>query len=90
MTVNATDLFERYLYAESEDLDDHLADSLPTLAISEIAFGQTVNFPISNADNVTLAGNVSTSGGSGAGEGSQEAAGVKSTFSFLLTFTVYP
>ena len=54
VTVNATDLFERYLY--EEEYDEYMDNSLPNIHVSEIAFGQTINFPINNAENVTLAG----------------------------------
>ena len=63
--VNATDLFERYLYAE--EVDDVIEASLPTLEISEIEFGQTIECPLTLADNVILSGNVSTSNGTGDG-----------------------
>ena len=40
MRVNATDLFERYMYDES--YDDVIEPSLPTLEITEISFAQTI------------------------------------------------
>ena len=40
MRVNATDLFERYMYDEL--YDDVIEPSLPTLEITEISFAQTI------------------------------------------------
>ena len=40
MRVNATDLFERYMYDEA--YDDVIEPSLPTLEITEISFAQTI------------------------------------------------
>lgn len=54
MTINATDLFERYLY--DEEYDDVIDSGLPTLEISEISFAQTIDCPITNADNVVISG----------------------------------
>eukprot|EP00095_Tigriopus_kingsejongensis_P005439 maker-scaffold224_size251237-snap-gene-0.18 protein:Tk05439 transcript:maker-scaffold224_size251237-snap-gene-0.18-mRNA-1 annotation:"-like protein subfamily c member 11" len=65
MTIDARDLFERYLY--DEEFDDVIESSLPSLEISEISFGQTIDCPITNADNVVLSGNVATSNGTGHG-----------------------
>lgn len=65
MTINATDLFERYLY--DEEYDDVIDSGLPTLEISEISFAQTIDCPITNADNVVISGNVTTANGNGDG-----------------------
>lgn len=54
VTVNATDLFERYLY--NEELDDVLDTSLPSLEVTEVSLGQTIEMPISNTQKVILAG----------------------------------
>ena len=35
--------------------------------VSEISFGQTIKAPITNTDNVTFSGNVSTRDGTGSG-----------------------
>jgi len=67
MTVNCTDLFERYLYDEEFDDVIDANSGLPSLEITEISFGQTVNCPLSNVDNVVLSGNVSTRSGNGDG-----------------------
>ncbi len=59
--MNATDLFDRYLY-ESEldeaidDLGGGLGGGVPSLEVTEISFGQTVDCPITNSDNVVLSG----------------------------------
>jgi hypothetical protein len=56
MTVNATDLFDRYLYdAEFDDVIDETG-ALPRIEVSEISFGQTIDCPITNSDNVVLSG----------------------------------
>ena len=44
MTVNCTDLFERYLYDEEFDDVIDANSGLPSLEITEISFGQTVNW----------------------------------------------
>ncbi len=71
MTVNATDLFERYLYdAEFDDvMDDEggAAGSIPNLEVTEISFGQSINCPLTNRDNVVVSGSVSTVNGNGNG-----------------------
>jgi len=65
MTINATDLFERYLY--DEGLNDYIDSSIPNLEVSEISFNQTIEAPITNSDKVTLSGNVTTRDGTGSG-----------------------
>jgi len=65
MTINATDLFERYLY--DEGLNDYLDSSIPSLEVSEISFSQTIEAPITNSDKVTLSGHVTTRDGTGSG-----------------------
>jgi len=65
MTINATDLFERYLY--DEWLNDYIDSSVPTLEVSEISFSQTIEAPLTNSDKVTLSGNVHTRDGTGSG-----------------------
>ena len=44
MTVNCTDLFERYLYDEEFDDVIDANSGLPSFEITEISFGQTVNW----------------------------------------------
>ena len=63
--VNATDLFERYLY--EEEVDDVIEHSLPSLEISEISFGQSIDCPLTLNDNVVLGGSVAASNGVGDG-----------------------
>ena len=65
MTINATDLFERYLY--DEGLNEYIESTIPTLEVSEISFNQTIEAPISNSDNAILSGHVSTRDGTGSG-----------------------
>ena len=65
MTINATDLFERYLY--DEGLNDYIDSSIPSLEVSEISFSQTIEAPITNSDKVTLSGHVTTRDGTGSG-----------------------
>merc|ERR1712045_400309 len=63
MRVNATDLFERYMYDEL--YDDVIEPSLPTLEITEISFAQTIEAPLTLTDKFVIAGNVSTHNGKG-------------------------
>jgi len=65
MRVNATDLFERYMYDEL--YDDVIEPSLPTLEITEISFAQTIEAPLTLTDKFVIAGNVSTHNGKGSG-----------------------
>ena len=54
VTVNATDLFERYMYDEA--YDDVIESVLPTLEVTEVTIGQTIEVPITNAHKVVLSG----------------------------------
>ena len=65
MTINATDLFERYMY--DEGLDEYIEQTIPTLEVSEISFSQTIEIPITNSDTTILSGDVSTHDGTGSG-----------------------
>jgi len=67
VAVNATELFERYGFDEELDPVLDAADSLPSIEVTEISFGQTVDCPLTDADNVCLGGNVSTRNGVGGG-----------------------
>lgn len=65
VTVNATDLFERYMYDET--YDDVIEPILPTLVVTEVAIGQTIEVPLTNTNKVILSGNVASQNGSGSG-----------------------
>jgi len=65
MTVNATDLFDRYLY--DEEYDDLIESSLPHLEVSGLSFHQSIDAPLTAEDTATLSGNVNTSNGTGGG-----------------------
>jgi hypothetical protein len=54
VTVNATDLFERYMYDET--YDDVIEPMLPTLEVTEVAIGQTIEVPLTNTNKVILSG----------------------------------
>lgn len=54
MTVNATDIFERYMYDES--YDDVIESNLPTLEVTEVTIGQTIEVPLTNTHKVVLSG----------------------------------
>ena len=58
VTVNATDLFERYMY--DEVYDDVIDPVLPTLEVTEVTIGQTIEVPITNAHKVVLSGGTKT------------------------------
>jgi len=65
MTVNATDLFDRYLY--SSEYDDIVEGDLPQFEVSDIKFEQTIEAPLTPTDTATLSGHVSTKNGTGGG-----------------------
>jgi DnaJ family protein C protein 11 len=65
MTVNATDLFERYMYGV--EYDDVIESTLPTFEVTEVSFAQTIEAPLTNTDKLVLAGNVSAHNGNGSG-----------------------
>ncbi|XP_023330820.1 dnaJ homolog subfamily C member 11 isoform X2 [Eurytemora carolleeae] len=65
MTVNCTDLFDRYLY-ESE-YDDIIDSQLPQFEISKISLFSSIQAPLTTTDTTTLSGNISTSNGRGEG-----------------------
>ena len=65
MSINATELFERYHH--DERYDDVIEATLPSIEVSQITFGQTIEAPLTNTDNLTLSGNVSTQNGRGSG-----------------------
>ena len=56
VTVNATDLFERYMYDET--YDDVIEPMLPTLEVTEVAIGQTIEVPLTNTNKVILSGKI--------------------------------
>ena len=61
LSVNATDLFDRYNYSpeldEAIDAEDAQGGiGIPSMEVTEIAFGQTIDFPLTNSDNVVLSG----------------------------------
>jgi len=65
MTVNATDLFDRYLY---DSTYDELIDSeLPRFEVSKLSLAQSIQAPLTTSDTATLSGNISASNGRGDG-----------------------
>ena len=70
MTVNATDLFDRYLYSSGDQLvifeklesspfleyDDIVEGELPQFEVSEIKFEQSIEAPLTPTDTATLSG----------------------------------
>lgn len=56
MTVNATDIFERYMYDET--YDDVIDPIFPTLEVTEVTIGQTIEVPLTNTHKVVLSGNL--------------------------------
>merc|ERR1712223_2028551 len=65
MRINATDLFERYMY--DEYYDDVIQSSWPTMEVTEISFAQTIDAPLTVTEKLTLSGEVSNSNGRGNG-----------------------
>lgn len=64
-TINATDLFDRYLY--DEVYDEYIDGDLPSFEVSKISLSQSIEAPLSSKDTCTLRGNVNTSNGTGGG-----------------------
>ena len=62
-TINATDLFDRYLY--DEEYDELIDGDLPSFEISKIALSQSIEAPLTAQDTCCLRGSVSTSNGTG-------------------------
>ena len=65
MTVNATDLFDRYLY--QPEFDEYIDSDWPQLEISKISIHQSIQAPLTPRDTCTLSGSVNTSNGTGSG-----------------------
>ena len=63
--INATDLFERYMY--DEIYDDVIEPSLPYLEVTEVSIGQSIEAPLSLTDKLVLSGHVSSYNGKGSG-----------------------
>merc|ERR1719309_251078 len=65
MTINATDLFDRYLY--DSEYDDLIEGDLPHFEVSSMSLSQSIQAPLTTQDTATLSGNLSTSNGTGNG-----------------------
>jgi len=65
MTINATDLFDRYQF--DSEFDELIDSSLPVLEVSEMSLAQSIQAPLTTSDTATLSGNISTSNGTGRG-----------------------
>jgi len=65
MTINATDLFDRYLY--DSEYDDLIEGDLPHFEVSKMSLSQSIQAPLTPSDTATLSGNISTSNGTGSG-----------------------
>jgi len=65
MTVNATDIFDRYLY--EPEYDDYIDSGWPELEISKLSINHSIQAPLTPRDTCTLNGNVFTSNGTGSG-----------------------
>lgn len=65
LTVNATDLFDRYLY--DSEWDEYIDSQLPQFEVSKIGLSSSIQAPLTSTDTATLAGNISTSNGRGDG-----------------------
>lgn len=65
MEVNATDLFDRYMY--DEILDDVIEPSLPHIEVKGISLAQSIECPLTLTDKIVLSGNVNTRNGRGSG-----------------------
>jgi len=65
MTINATDLFDRYLYGS--EYDDLIEGDFPHFEVSRMSLSQSIQAPLTPSDTATLAGNINTSNGTGGG-----------------------
>ena len=65
MTINATDLFDRYLY--DSEYDDLIEGDFPHFEVSKMSLSQSIQAPLTPSDTATLAGNINTSNGTGSG-----------------------
>lgn len=65
MEINATDLFDRYMYDEL--LDDVIEPSLPIIEVKGISLAQSIECPLTLTDKLVLSGNVNTRNGRGSG-----------------------
>jgi len=65
MTINATDLFDRYLY--DSEYDDLIEGELPHFEVSKMSLSQSIQAPLTPTDTATLSGNITTSNGTGSG-----------------------
>merc|ERR1719481_213317 len=65
MSINATDLFDRYLY--DSEYDDLIEGDLPHFEVSSMSLSQSIQAPLTTQDTATLSGNLSTSNGTGNG-----------------------
>ncbi|XP_040567625.1 dnaJ homolog subfamily C member 11 [Lepeophtheirus salmonis] len=63
--VNATDLFERYMY--SSKYDPVISEIWPRLQISEVSISKSIQSHLSSRDRVNFGGNVTARGGIGLG-----------------------
>ena len=63
--INATDLFERYMYDET--YDDFIEPSLPSIDVSEIGYAQTIDWKLSPTQTFTLSSDISTRRNTGEG-----------------------
>jgi len=65
MTINATDLFDRYLY--DSEYDDLIEGELPHFEVSKMSLSQSIQAPLTPTDTAILSGNITTSNGTGSG-----------------------
>jgi len=65
LTVNATDLFDRYLY--DSEYDDLIDSQLPQFEVSKISIFSSIQAPLTPTDTATLSGNLQSSNGRGEG-----------------------
>eukprot|EP00088_Acartia_fossae_P053707 TRINITY_DN6127_c0_g1_i4.p1 TRINITY_DN6127_c0_g1~~TRINITY_DN6127_c0_g1_i4.p1 ORF type:complete len:594 (+),score=122.49 TRINITY_DN6127_c0_g1_i4:48-1829(+) len=63
--VDATDLFDRYLY--DSEYDDLIPSDLPHFEVSRLSLSSSIQAPLTNTDSASLKGSISTSNGQGNG-----------------------
>ncbi|KAI1309440.1 DnaJ -like protein subfamily C member 11 [Halotydeus destructor] len=63
LTINATDVFERY----EDDEDDDLETPLPSIEMSSLSISQSIDMPLTQSNTLVLSGSIASENGRGQG-----------------------
>jgi len=66
LKVDATDLFDRYLY--DAEYDDLIPSDMPHFEVSKLSMSSAIQAPLTNTDVASLRGSLTTSNGKGSGK----------------------